>query len=70
MFANGNLYEIVNGALLPQFNGKKVNITGLVTQINPNGLIIDIRTVDDVPLKVNFKKPFRDNLEGFIEVLI
>lgn len=63
-----NLREICNGALLPRFTGKKVSVVGLVTQVNPNGLTFDMRTTDDVVVKVNFKKPFMNALEGYVEV--
>ncbi|KAF2897786.1 hypothetical protein ILUMI_08373 [Ignelater luminosus] len=63
-----NLREIVTGDMLPGYNGKKVSVTGLVTHINPNGLTFDIRTVDDVLVKVNLRKPNRDPLEGYVEV--
>lgn len=64
-----NLREITNGALLPQFNGKKVSITGLVTNVNPNGLTFDMRSCDDIAIKVNFRRPFKDILEGYVEVI-
>lgn len=66
--AESTIGERTNGTLLPQFNGKKVCIVGLVSNMNPNGLTFDINTVDDVTVKVNLRKPQRDVLEGYIEV--
>lgn len=67
--SHSDMGERTNGMLLPQFNGKKVCIVGLVTNVNPNGLTFDINTVDDVSVKVNLRKPQRDILEGYIEVI-
>lgn len=67
MAASG-IGERTNGTLLPQFNGKKVCIVGLVSNMNPSGLTFDINTVDDVTVKVNLRKPQRDLLEGYVEV--
>ncbi|KAF5308531.1 hypothetical protein FQR65_LT06196 [Abscondita terminalis] len=63
-----NLREIINGAMMPQYIGKKVSVTGLVTKVNPNGLTFDIRSVDDVSVKVNLRKPHTNPLEGHVEV--
>ncbi|KAK5645441.1 hypothetical protein RI129_006815 [Pyrocoelia pectoralis] len=63
-----NLREIVNGAMLPQYNGKKVSITGLVTKVNPNGITFDMRSSDDKIVKVNLRKPHSNILEGHVEV--
>lgn len=66
--AESTIGDRTNGTLLPQFNGKKVCIVGLVSNMNPNGLTFDINTVDDVTVKVNLRKPQRDLLEGYVEV--
>ncbi|KAI4460752.1 replication protein a3 [Holotrichia oblita] len=63
-----NIREIVNGQQLPQFIGKKVSVTGLVTNINPNCITFDISTTDNKTIKVNLKKPYNDLLEGYVEV--
>lgn len=63
-----NLREIVNGAMLPQYNGKRVSITGLVTKLNPNGITFDMRASDDTVVKVNLRKPHSNTLEGHVEV--
>ncbi|GJQ75806.1 hypothetical protein Trydic_g17875 [Trypoxylus dichotomus] len=63
-----NIREIVNGQQLAQFIGKKVSVTGLVTNVNPNCITFDITTVDNKPIKVNLKKPYNDLLEGYVEV--
>ncbi|XP_022917538.1 replication protein A 14 kDa subunit-like [Onthophagus taurus] len=63
-----NLREIVNGAQLPQFINQKVSLTGLITNVNPNGLSFDVRSTDDVLIKVNLKRPNRNVLEGYVEV--
>lgn len=60
--------EIVNGSMMPQYTGKKVSVTGLVTKINPNGLTFDVRAMDDVEIKVNLKRPNNDILEGLVQV--
>lgn len=67
--SESTLGDRVNGTLLPQFNGKKVCIVGLVSNMNPNGLTFDMNTVDDVTVKVNLRKPQRDILEGYVEVV-
>ncbi|KAF5292019.1 hypothetical protein FQA39_LY14136 [Lamprigera yunnana] len=63
-----NLREIVTGAMLPRYIGKKVSVTGLVTKVNPNGLTFDIRSTDDVVVKVNMRRPRTNPLEGHVEV--
>lgn len=63
-----NLRQIVNGKLIPQYSGKKVSVTGLVTNVDPNGLSFNMKTVDEVDIKVNVKKPIRDALSGYVEV--
>lgn len=63
-----NIREIVNGEQLPQFNGRKVSVTGLVTNVNANCITFDISTTDSKTVKVNLKKPFSDLLDGYVEV--
>lgn len=70
IMSESTMGDRVNGTLLPQFNGKKVCIVGLVSNMNSNGLTFDINTVDDVTVKVNLRKPQRDILEGYVEVFI
>lgn len=66
--ATENIREIVNGQQLSQFIGKKVSLTGLITNINPNCITFDICTTDNKIIKVNLKKPNNDLLEGYVEV--
>lgn len=63
-----HLREVVNGTLLPQYNGKKVSLTGLVTNVAPNGMSFEMNTVDDVTVKVNLKKPQKDIARTYVEV--
>lgn len=63
-----NLREIINGGMLPRYNGRKVSIIGLVTKVNPNHLTFDIRAVDDVCIKIILPKPYKDPIEGHVEV--
>lgn len=65
----GNIREIVNGTLLQLFNGKPVSITGVVDHVNGSGLTFDMRSVDDVTVKVIMKKP-RAGISGWVEVCI
>lgn len=64
-----NLREIINGKLLPQYNDKRVSIIGLVDNVAPNGLNFTMKTVDEVEVKVNLRKPAKD-LRGYVEVRI
>lgn len=67
--SDSSIGQRTNGSLLPQFNGQKVCIVGIVENMNPNGLTFDINTVDDITVKVNLRKPQRDLLEGYVEVI-
>ncbi|XP_018319701.1 uncharacterized protein LOC108733138 [Agrilus planipennis] len=63
-----NKRDIINGALLTEFAERKVSIIGSIVNAAPNGLTFEMRTTDDVLLKVILKKPYKDLLEGYIEV--
>lgn len=60
--------NISNGKLLAQFNNQPVSITGVVSNINPNAQSFDIRTVDNITVKINLTSPLDDMLEGYVEV--
>ncbi|KAJ8986044.1 hypothetical protein NQ317_013929 [Molorchus minor] len=64
----GNVREIVNGAQLKGFNGKKVSITGFVMEKSSNGMSFDLRASDNQIVKINLKRPLDKPLEGYVEV--
>lgn len=63
-----NLYEICNGSLMSKFIGSKVSVIGLVSKVNPNGVSFEMRTTDDMVIKVNCREPISHPLEGYVEV--
>lgn len=63
-----NLREMVNGAQLGAFMNKKVSITGFVVDKAPNGLSFDLRTTDNIIVKINLKRVVDHPLEGYVEV--
>ncbi|XP_019877406.1 uncharacterized protein LOC109605276 [Aethina tumida] len=64
-----NIRDIVNGAQLSRFVNKKVSILGHVTEVASNSLSFDMRTVDNVIVKINLKRPLTSPLEGYVEVI-
>lgn len=65
----GSIREIVNGAQLAAFVNKKVSITGFVIEKAPNGLSFDLRTTDNIIVKINLKRVVDYPLQGYVEVL-
>lgn len=65
-----NLRQIVNGALLGQYNGKNVSLIGCVLKLESNGSAIEIRTTDDHIIKVMLQRPMNDilNMGTYVEV--
>ncbi|CAH0554974.1 unnamed protein product [Brassicogethes aeneus] len=64
-----NIRDIINGAQLSRFTGKKVSILGHVTESAPNGMSFQLRAVDNVVVKINLKTPLDAPLEGYVEVI-
>lgn len=64
-----SLRDIVNGAQLSAFVNKKVSISGFVIEKAPNGLSFDLRTTDNIIVKINLKRVVDYPLQGYVEVL-
>ncbi|KAL1491959.1 hypothetical protein ABEB36_012473 [Hypothenemus hampei] len=60
--------DIINGAMLPRFANKNVNIFGKIVDVDPNGSFVQIKTTDDVQVKVNLQHPINRQTSGWIEV--
>ncbi|CAG9828322.1 unnamed protein product [Diabrotica balteata] len=60
--------NIVRGNQLPMFINKKVSITGFVTEKSYNGMWFEIKTTDNVTVRITMKKPIDQHLEGYVEV--
>lgn len=63
-----NSFQIVNGSQLPAYADKKVSVTGFVNTVSQNSLSFELRSVDNVMIKVNLKKPISEPFEGYVEV--
>ncbi|KAJ8955140.1 hypothetical protein NQ318_009033 [Aromia moschata] len=63
-----NIREIVNGGQLGGFIGKKISITGFITEKNPNGMAFEIRAADNQIVKITLRRPLDRPIEGYIEV--
>lgn len=58
----------VNGAKLEAFVNKKVSIVGFVIEKAPNGLSFDMRTTDNLIVKINMQQVIDHPLQGYVEV--
>lgn len=62
--------EIVNGALLGNYLGKKVSIIGFVTDINQNATSFEMRSVDNMTITIKVSSVLDDMIEGYVEVSV
>lgn len=60
------MHQMVTGAQLIAFTGKKVSIIGVVEQCDTNSFTI--RSVDDLLVPIRVKEPLDGPLEGYVEV--
>ncbi|XP_030757178.1 replication protein A 14 kDa subunit-like [Sitophilus oryzae] len=64
-----NIRDFVNGVQLVRFVNKPVCMMGKVTSVSPNGMNFEIKSVDDVAVKVNVKEPINTPLtDHWVEV--
>ncbi|KAL3268599.1 hypothetical protein HHI36_007706 [Cryptolaemus montrouzieri] len=60
--------QIVNGNQLPNHVGGIVSLLGYVNGPAPNALTFELRTTDNVMVKVNLKRPLDKPIDGYVEV--
>lgn len=58
----------VNGAKLEAFINKKVGIVGFVIEKASNGLSFDMKTTDNIIVKINMQQVIDHPLQGYVEV--
>uniref|UniRef100_A0A0P4VSM8 Putative replication factor a protein 3 n=1 Tax=Rhodnius neglectus TaxID=72488 RepID=A0A0P4VSM8_9HEMI len=59
---------LVNGALLPQFQGKTVTIYGEVKSTNPKGDSFEIKSTDNQVITISMRSPLTVPVAGLVEV--
>ncbi|CAH1153688.1 unnamed protein product [Phaedon cochleariae] len=62
------LREIVTGNQLGAHINKMVSVTGIVTEISPNGLWFEMKTTDNQIVRISLKRPIDNPIEGYVEV--
>ncbi|KAK7500781.1 hypothetical protein BaRGS_00008025 [Batillaria attramentaria] len=58
----------INGALLPNYNGKQVCLLGKAKDVDPNGMFFTLVTSDDQEIRVNMAEPLSEYVAGLTEV--
>ncbi|XP_022196649.1 replication protein A 14 kDa subunit isoform X1 [Nilaparvata lugens] len=67
--SESELRHQVNGATLPQFQGKNVSIFGEILKSDPSGRSFDIKTSDNMIVSVSVNQPLTEPISGLVEVI-
>ncbi|KAK7109430.1 replication protein A 14 kDa subunit-like [Littorina saxatilis] len=58
----------INGALMPNYQGKHVCVLGKAKDVDPNGKFFTLSTSDEKDIRVNMSNPLSEYVSGLTEV--